>query len=288
MIWKRYGEQFSLEKWGDPAMLKISVITVSYNAAATIEQTILSVVGQAYPYIEYIIIDGGSTDGTVDIIRKYEDKIAYWVSEPDNGMYDALAKGFVRATGDVCAYINADDFYQPHAFATVCQIFHNMDCQWLTGINAIYNFCGQIVDVNIPFYCRAKFIQKGFYNGTILPFIQQESTFWTMELMQYVDFMRLGKMKLAGDYYLWKCFSEHAELYIVKCILSGFRKRRGQLSEAGNAYRQEVNSFCSGQPNWIDKIQILLDKVKGRFPMRFNPNMICFDFKEEGWQKYQR
>lgn len=74
-------------------MLKISIITVSYNAAATIEQTILSVIGQEYPHIEYIVIDGGSTDGTVDIIRKYEDKIAYWVSEPDQGIYDAMNKG---------------------------------------------------------------------------------------------------------------------------------------------------------------------------------------------------
>lgn len=74
-------------------MLKISIITVSYNAAATIEQTILSVIRQDYPNIEYIVIDGGSTDGTVDMIRKYEDQIAYWVSEPDAGIYDAMNKG---------------------------------------------------------------------------------------------------------------------------------------------------------------------------------------------------
>ena len=267
-------------------MLKISIITVSYNAAATIEQTILSVVGQMYPHIEYIVIDGGSTDGTVDIIRKYEDQIAYWVSEPDAGMYDALAKGFTRATGDVCAYINADDFYQPHAFATVCQIFQDTGCQWLTGINAVYNSCGQIVDVKIPFCYRVEFIQKGFYNGTILPFIQQESTFWDMRLLQYVDFMCLRKMKLAGDSYLWKCFSEHTKLHIVRCILSGFRKRRGQLSEAGDGYRQELNRFCAGRPNWIEKIQIFFDRIKGGFPVRFNPNIICFDFEEGSWQEH--
>lgn len=90
-------------------MLKISVITVSYNAAATIEQTILSVIRQDYPNIEYIVIDGGSTDGTVDIIRKYEDKIAYWVSEPDAGIYDAMNKGIRRATGDYVQIIGSDD-----------------------------------------------------------------------------------------------------------------------------------------------------------------------------------
>lgn len=88
---------------------KISIVTVSYNAVDTIEQTISSVVNQTYEDIEYIIIDGGSTDGTVDIIRKYEDRIAYWVSEPDKGIYDAMNKGIDVATGDYIYFLGADD-----------------------------------------------------------------------------------------------------------------------------------------------------------------------------------
>ena len=84
----------------------ISVITVSYNAVSTIEQTILSVINQTYSNIEYIIIDGGSTDGTIDIIRRYEDKIAYWVSEPDRGIYDAMNKGASKANGEYIAFLN--------------------------------------------------------------------------------------------------------------------------------------------------------------------------------------
>jgi len=87
----------------------ISVVTVSYNAVSTIEQTILSVINQTYPHIEYIIIDGGSTDGTVDIIKKYADKIAYWVSEPDKGIYDAMNKGGLKATGEWIHFLNCGD-----------------------------------------------------------------------------------------------------------------------------------------------------------------------------------
>lgn len=90
----------------------ISVVTVAYNAVATIEQTILSVINQTYPNIEYIIIDGGSTDGTVNIIKKYMDHIAYWVSEPDKGIYDAMNKGGIRATGTFIQFLNAGDWLE--------------------------------------------------------------------------------------------------------------------------------------------------------------------------------
>ncbi|MDE5677365.1 glycosyltransferase family 2 protein [Phocaeicola sp.] len=90
----------------------ISVVTVSYNAVSTIEQTILSVVNQTYPRIEYIIIDGGSTDGTVEVIKKYADRIAYWVSEPDKGIYDAMNKGGRKAIGDFIQFLNAGDWLE--------------------------------------------------------------------------------------------------------------------------------------------------------------------------------
>lgn len=88
---------------------KISIITVSYNAVKTIEQTIYSVINQGYNNIEYIVIDGGSIDGTVDIIKKYENKIAYWVSEPDKGIYEAMNKGIDIATGAYIQFLGADD-----------------------------------------------------------------------------------------------------------------------------------------------------------------------------------
>ena len=155
--------------------LKISIITVCYNAIETIEQTILSVIDQNYTRIEYIIIDGESTDGTVDIIRKYSDHIAYWISEPDNGIYDAMNKGIAAATGDYIYFIGADDILLRSSIESLVSKIQNPGSIYygnvvLEGCDAIYGgkfSKWKIIKQNIPhqaLFYPAEIMKKNPYD----------------------------------------------------------------------------------------------------------------------------
>ncbi len=233
---------------------KISIVTVSYNAVATIEQTILSVINQTYPNIEYIVIDGGSTDGTVEVIKKYAKRISYWISEPDKGMYDALRKGFEKITGEFCCYINSDDFYSLTAIETIVNFFNKYEyVTWVKGLDVFYDEKSLITCVDTPVVVNNRFLQKGLYTGKYLPWLQQESIFWRSNLNELVDWNKFSQFKLAGDYYMWYCFSQKAKLYILPTYLGGFRKREGQLSGQLEFYMTELHSF-SATSSFVDKI----------------------------------
>jgi len=159
-------------------MLKISVVTPSYNQAPFLDATINSVLGQEYPSLEYLVIDGGSDDGSLDIIKQYADRLAYWVSEPDRGHGDALNKGFRLASGDILAWLNSDDMYTPWAFAVVAEIFEqHPDIDWLIGLNAWWDSRGRQVG--------AASVYKQVYDFLLGDYrwIQQESVFFRRRLL---------------------------------------------------------------------------------------------------------
>ena len=131
----------------------ISVVTVCYNAATTIEKTILSVLNQSYSKVEYIIIDGRSTDGTVDIIKKYADRLAYWVSEPDEGIYDAMNKGIAIATGEYINFMNSGDYFvNNYVLADIAESARGKCVDVIFG-DVVYLIDGDYYEVKArPFY----------------------------------------------------------------------------------------------------------------------------------------
>jgi len=222
---------------------KISIVTVSFNMVNYIEDTILSVLEQQYPNLEYIIIDGGSKDGTVDIIKKYEQWITYWVSEPDKGMYDAIQKGFSRSTGEIMAYLNSDDKFHYNSLFTAATIFSSMDdVDWILGRASFYNEEGSIVDVKD----LKKWSKFNYYLGDY-QWIQQESVFWRRRLWLKAGSRINTELKYAGDYELWLRFFRFAKLYSVETVFAGFRFRtKDQLSlDKLDSYVYEVEQVTN-------------------------------------------
>lgn len=129
----------------------LSIVTPSFNQGEFLRECIESVVEQDYPHIEYIIIDGGSTDDSINIIRDYEDRISYWHSKPDGGQFEAIESGFARSTGSIMAWINADDKYHPGAFKAVAEVFQKgPGIEWITGRPTAYNAKGEITKIFAP------------------------------------------------------------------------------------------------------------------------------------------
>lgn len=250
---------------------KITVVTINLNNAAFLEDTIRSVVTQGYPNLEYIIIDGGSTDGSIDIIKKYEPQLAYWVSEKDNGYAFALQKGLSRATGDIMAWLNSDDVYLPGSLFTVAEIFRSHpNIQWITGFPSWCNkksfHLGEmpLTPEAHPYWAKRYDLYQKYgrwsrirYLGGDFLAIQQESTFWRRELWQQAGGTLDTSYKLGADTELWCRFFRYQPLYTANAILAAFRsgsekqltktKRKEYLDECWQTIKREVGMLSAAE-----------------------------------------
>ncbi len=221
---------------------KISIVTPSFNQGQFLEECIDSILSQDYPNLEYIIMDGGSSDNSVEIIRKYERYLTYWQSQPDGGQYAAIQAGFERSTGEIMAWLNSDDKYHGNALFTVAYLFAcNSEIDWLVGRSTWWGKEGELTGIMdyLPSHNRQQFLDKRFDKT----WVQQESTFWRRSLWERSGGCLKTELDFAGDLELWVRFFRHADLYTVNALLGGYRGHGDQkAAHSMDKYMVEANA----------------------------------------------
>ena len=217
-----------------------SVITPVFNGVTFIEETIQSIINQSFKNFEYIIIDGGSTDGTKEIINHYVPQINKFISEKDKGMYDAIDKGIKMSTGKYILWVNSDDILADNnCLKNISFFLQKKNYKWITG-KASFIFKNKKKIFNfIPYVYPNFIINKGFAHDCFWGFIQQESTIFSRDL--YLQARGFDKnLKMAGDYYLWKKFSNYSKLYTCNINIGAQRKWEGQMQKDLKYYYNEI------------------------------------------------
>lgn len=230
-------------------ILTISAVVPNFNNGSTLSRTLDSLVSQCYPALEVIVIDGGSSDNSIEVIRAYNDHITYWVSEPDEGQYDAINKGFSKATGDIFFWINADDISLPWSLKTVASFFKDQpEVDWMMGHPSMLK--DWVMHNHSP---NTHFPQQLIAQGMAcedykMGWLQQESCFWRRQLWEKVGGIP-SWFKLAGDYWLWREFAKHSSVVVIDAIIGGFNFREGQRSVVfRDQYFQEVADIQMDDP----------------------------------------
>jgi glycosyltransferase involved in cell wall biosynthesis len=195
----------------------VTIVTPSFNQAQYLEETIKSVLGQSYANIEYIIIDGGSTDGSVEIIQKYADRLAYWISEPDKGQTEAINKGFAQANGQILAWLNSDDTYHPEGVANaVAYLVAHPEVGLVYGDTDFIDEGGRVMGRFPARQTSHTRIRRGYVH------IPQQAAFWRAELWEQVGPLD-PSFYFAMDYDLWVRLSAISGIKYVPGVWAYFR-----------------------------------------------------------------
>ena len=219
----------------------ISIITPSFNQASFIERTIRSVLDQNYPGLEYIVVDGGSQDGTIDVLKRYEHCLK-WVSEKDNGQADAINKGIGMSTGDIIAYLNSDDVYEPGALRRVGEYFAaHPEAMWLTGKCRIIDEHDREIRSTITAY--KNLLLRCYSYGMLLVTnpISQPATFWRRGIAREFGLFDVNE-HLVMDYEYWLRIGKRSAPAVLDEYLARFRVHGGAKTVTTNFsnFRQEL------------------------------------------------
>ena len=268
---------------------KISVITPSLNQGRFLRQCIESVLSQCYPNLEFLIIDGGSTDETLSVIKEFESKISYWVSEQDGGQSDAINKGLRRASGELVVWLNADDYYLPGAFDRVVDVYRaDPSAPFYFGDGLRVNEKGVVISKFFPTE-KLFFDRQALVMG--LNYILQPSTFINRRSLEQVGFLDTG-LRYGMDSDLWMRLSGIGTPRAVALILSATREYVTTKTAAGSFARVEelrkISMRHSGLPMTPGVLCYLLDTLyrfaqqnDNVFPAHFLTDIVAF------WKKTQ-
>jgi len=230
---------------------KISIVTPSFNQGSYLESTILSVIGQLYPNLEYIIMDGGSTDNSIDIIRKYEKHFAFWESVPDKGQSDAINKGFQIATGDILAWINSDDMYLPHTFRFISEYFSS-NCD----DKIVFGNCLKFNQETKKVYGSDVESSHKKLDISLCDYIIQPSCFWSRQIWEKVGPLNLDlAFSLDWDWFIraqklnlkFEPISEFLSIYRIHAqhkTGTGGQDRIYELAKIYEKYHSSMISRC--------------------------------------------
>jgi glycosyltransferase involved in cell wall biosynthesis len=218
---------------------RITIVTAVRNCARYIDEAICSVLDQGYPNLEYIIVDGCSTDGTVDIIRKYEKHLAWWVTQTDKNVYEALNTGFSRSSGQILGWLNASDKLHPKSLYVVGSAFVELpSVEWITGRPTQFSEDGMTIRVfAVPRWSRQRYLAGANQH------IQQESTFWRRSLWERAGASLSESYKDVGDVDLWLRFFRQARLYPIDALIGGWREHPDSISHSDlESYNWNLNT----------------------------------------------
>lgn len=274
----------------------ISVVTVAYNMEDTVRDTLESITQAKTSNVEYIFIDGKSSDNTMQIANKFKDSIDLLISEPDSGQYDAINKGMRYSKGEILCWLNADDIVMPWTFKVVEAIFRQFpEVSWITGQPSFLNGDGHLTRIysKAPAYPQSA-VANGWYDRDHGSYLQQESMFWRRSLWESAGGIDTS-YTLAADFHLWTKFGRFAQLVPVDIPLAAFRERPGaqRSSRHADLYENEVRQICleHRQPGGLWRLAAkagIVPRSLIRYGLTAKGQLIAYDRAGQQWRKIER